>query len=165
MPDIFRKPRAGPARLMAYLVLFPGLALLLNAWVFAGPAAGWAADLANPAWAPPGPVIGAVWVVLFALMGVSLWLVERAGQLEARDPARALILAQYAVSLSWVWFYFARQSVENGFYVTVVAWALAIAALIAIWRANRAAALFFLPLNVWLTLALFLSYSIWQLNA
>lgn len=151
-------------RLLAYLLIFPGLALALNAWIFTTGAGQWAASLENPAWAPAGPVIGAVWIALFALMAVSLWLVDRAGHLEARSPAQALILAQYLVNISWTWLYFGERSVANGFYVTVGAFALSIAALVAIWRANRNAALLFLPLVLWLGFALALSYSVWQLN-
>ena len=165
MTDIFRKPRAGPIRLLIYIAIFAGLALALNGWIFTTGAGDWASSLENPSWAPAGPIIGAVWVMLFTLMAVSLWLVDRAGQLEARDPARALILAQYVVNLSWVWFYFGLQNVANGFYVTVVALALSIATLIAVWRANPNAALVFLPLPLWLVFALALSYATWQLNA
>lgn len=165
MPDIFKKPRAGAARLIAYLVVFPGLAVALNVWIFATGGAQWARTLENPAWSPPGPAIGAAWVALFALMAASLWLVDRAGQLEARGPARTLILAQYAVNMAWTWFYFGLQDVANGFYLTAIALAVSIAALFAIWRANFNAALFWLPLNLWLAFALALSYATWRLNA
>lgn len=164
MPDIFRKPRAGAARLILYLVLFPGIALGLNAWIFTTGAADWARTLEGPAWSPAGPAVGAVWTGLFALMALSLWIVDRAGQLEASRPARGLILLQYVINISWTFFYFGLQNVANGFYVTVVAFAVSIAALASIWRANRSAALVWLPLNVWLAFALALSYATWQLN-
>lgn len=164
LADLFRKPRAGPMRLVAYLIIFPGLAAALNAWIFSTGAAEWAASLQNPAWAPAGPVIGAVWVVMFALMAVSLWLVDRAGRLETRGAAQALILAQYLVNIGWTGLYFGLRDVSYGFYVTVAALALSIAAFIAIWRANRTAALLFAPLVIWLGLALPLSYATWQLN-
>lgn len=164
MADIFRKPRAGAARLIVYLILFPGIALALNAWIFSTGAADWSSALENPAWSPPGASVGAIWTGLFALMALSLWMVDRAGQLEASRPARALILIQYLINISWTWFYFGMENVANGFYVTVLAFAVSIGALVAIWRANRAAALIWLPLNLWLGFALFLSYATWQLN-
>ena len=33
------------------------------------------AELVRPAWAPPGWLFGPVWTALYALMGVSAWLV------------------------------------------------------------------------------------------
>lgn len=152
-------------RLLAYLIVFPGLAAGLNVWIFSTGAAEWAASLQEPAWAPAGPVIGAVWVILFALMAVSLWIVDRVGHLETRGPAQALILAQYAVNIGWTWFYFGLREVDNGFYVSIVAFALSIAAFVAVWRANRTAALLFAPLVIWLGFSLPLSYAVWQLNA
>ncbi|GGE48354.1 tryptophan-rich sensory protein [Marinicauda pacifica] len=164
MADIFHKPRAGVARLIVYLVVFVGIALALNAWIFSTGAAQWSSTLENPSWSPPGYAVGAVWTILFALMALSLWLVDRAGQLEARGPARALVVLQYLINISWTWLYFGLENVANGFYVTVIAFFVAIGALIAIGRANLVAALVWLPLNLWLGFALALSYATWQLN-
>jgi tryptophan-rich sensory protein len=34
----------------------------------------WYSALKKPSWTPPGAVIGAIWTVLYTLMGLSLWL-------------------------------------------------------------------------------------------
>ncbi|MEO0326158.1 MAG: TspO/MBR family protein, partial [Myxococcota bacterium] len=125
--------------------------------------------LANPSWAPPGPVIGTVWVVLFALMGLALYVLDRDGTGRdstgrARSAARAAILAQYAVCMAWTGLYFGLRNVPNGFRVTVVAWLLGALCLALAWRASRRATYLLLPLQGWLTFALGLSWTVWQLN-
>ncbi|ENZ94025.1 tryptophan-rich sensory protein [Xanthomonas fragariae LMG 25863] len=42
-------------------------------------AASFYAELARPAWAPPGWLFGPVWTVLYGMMAVSVWLVWRRG--------------------------------------------------------------------------------------
>lgn len=43
-----------------------------------------------PAFAPPGPAIGGIWVVLFAAMGAARWSVARHRSLRAKSDARAV---------------------------------------------------------------------------
>jgi tryptophan-rich sensory protein len=43
-----------------------------------------------PAFAPPGPAIGAVWVVLFGAMGAARWSVARRRSPRAKSDARAI---------------------------------------------------------------------------
>ena len=51
------------------------LVLGLNALVYG---LGWNDDAgAEPSYAPPGVAVGAIWVLLFALMGIARWLVVR----------------------------------------------------------------------------------------
>ena len=162
--NIFLRPRAGFGRLAIYLLIFVGAALALNGWIFSTGAIGWSRGLSNPDWAPPGAVIGAVWVGLFALMAIALWCVDRFGMDARKDFARAGIVAQYLLNMSWTWAYFGLQNVANGFYVTVAAWALGVVVLVATFRAARAAGLLLLPLQGWLTFALALSWAAWRLN-
>lgn len=156
--------RPGRSRLALYMALFVGAALALNGWIFAGGAAAWAKTLANPSWSPPGPVIGTVWVVLFALMAGALYEVERRGEEGRTTPARVAIVVQYAVNMGWTWGYFGLRRVENGFYVTVVAWLLCIVTIVLSVRATRRAGWLLAPLQGWLTFALALSWTTWRMN-
>lgn len=161
---IFRKPRPQAGRLFLYLVVFVGAAVGLNAWIFSSGAAAWSDSLAEPAWAPPGAAVGAVWTGLFALMAVSAFLVDRSDAPGRRFAARAGVIVLWLVCVSWTWFYFGLQTVANGFYVTVAAFVLGLPVLVLALRASRAAAIALLPLQAWLGFALALSWTIWRLN-
>lgn len=163
--NIFIRPRAGWARLSVYLGVFVGAALTLNAWIFTGPAIEWSRTLTNPGWAPAGPVIGTVWVALFALMAVSVWMVDRYGEYARKDLARIAIFTLYVICMGWTWGFFGLQNIANGFYVTVLAFILCLPALVLVYRAAPLAALLLFPLQAWLGFALFLSWTVWRLNA
>jgi len=163
--NIFIRPRAGWVRLGAYLTAFVGAALALNGWIFTGPAIEWSSRLINPSWAPAGPVIGAVWVSLFALMAFAVWTSDRYGELSRRLSARLSILTLYMICMGWTWGFFGLQSLANGFYVTVLAFIVGLAALGLAYRSAKIAALLLIPLQAWLGFALALSWTVWQLNA
>jgi len=68
-------------------------------------AASFYAQLNKPSWAPPASVFGPVWSVLYALMGVSAWLVWRAPG--PKKAALALFCVQLAANALWSWLFFA----------------------------------------------------------
>jgi benzodiazapine receptor len=156
--------KPGPGRLALYLVVFVGAALAISGAIFATGAIRWSRTLANPSWSPPGPVIGTVWVVLFAFMAGAAFVVDRRATAERARPARAAIIAQWVLNMSWTPLYFGLRNVPNGFYVTVAAWVLCLVTLTVTVRAAKLAAALLAPLFGWLTFALALSWTTWQLN-
>lgn len=165
MANIFRKPRAGAGRLGLYLLVFVGAALALNAWIFSGPAIMWSRSLENPAWAPSGIFIGAVWMVQFTLLALSAFLVDRLGDPTRKDPARLAIIAWWLICLAWPVAYFGFQSIAGGVYLTIAALLMGAPALALAWRTARPAALVLLPLQAWLVFALVLIVTVWRMNA
>ncbi len=149
---------------MAYLTVFVGTALAINGVIFATGAIKWSRTLQNPSWSPPGPVIGTVWVVLFALMAGAAFIVDRRATPSRARPARLAIIAQWTLNMSWTVLYFGLRNVPNGFFVTVAAWMLCLVTMTLTARAAKLAAVFLLPLQGWLTFALALSWTTWQLN-
>jgi tryptophan-rich sensory protein len=154
----------GPSRLFLYLFVFVGAALAINGAIFATGAIRWSRTLLNPSWSPPGPVIGTVWVVLFAFMAGAAYIIDRRAVPERARPARAVLIAQWLLNMSWTPLYFGLRNVPNGFYVTVAAWLLCLVTLTFAARATALAAALVAPLFGWLTFALALSWTTWQLN-
>ncbi len=151
--------------LLAHLAVFVGSALALNGWIFSTGAVAWARTLENPSWSPPGPVIGTVWVVLFALMAVAAHgVATSSSRIFWKRAAWGLIVAEYIVCMTWTWAYFGLENVANGFYVTVAAWVLGLAVLAVTWRASPRSSVYLVPLQGWLTFALALSWTTWRMN-
>ena len=165
MANIFRKPRAGLGRFGLYLLVFAGSALALNAWIFSGPAIMWSRSLENPAWAPSGAFIGAVWMVQFTLLSISAFLVDRLGDPTRKDPARLSIVVWWLICLAWPAVYFGFQSLIGGVVLTIAALVMGVPALALTFRAARPAALVLAPLQAWLIFALVLITTVWRLNA
>lgn len=120
------------------------------------------AQLALPAWAPPAGVFGPVWTVLYALMGVSAWLV-------ARTPGRhraalVLFLVQLAANVLWSWCFFAWRSGALATADVLLLLGLVAATLVAFWRVRRLAGALLLPYLAWVAFASALTIAAWQRN-
>jgi benzodiazapine receptor len=126
----------------------------------------WYPTLIKPSFAPPGSIIGAVWIVLFTLMGVSLYLVWREdGAGRDRNISLGVFAAQLVVNVAWSWAFFGLQSPLAGLVVIAVLWLLILQCIVRFWRISRSAALLLLPYILWVSFATFLNYTIWRLNS
>ncbi|MEO6380565.1 MAG: TspO/MBR family protein [Nitrobacter sp.] len=63
-------------------------------------------ELVRPSWAPPGWLSGPVWSALYALMGVSDWLVWQATNFAGARGALGLFVVQLAINALWTWLFF-----------------------------------------------------------
>lgn len=122
------------------------------------------AALVRPAWAPPGWLFGPVWTALYALMGVSAWLVWRERGFAGARAALALFIVQLAVNALWSWLFFAWRLGGPAFAEVLLLWCLIVATVIAFRRISALAALLLLPYLAWVTFASALTFAVWRLN-
>ncbi|HET7649612.1 MAG TPA: TspO/MBR family protein, partial [Gammaproteobacteria bacterium] len=78
--------------------------------------------------------------------------------------ALSLFLLQLAFNALWSWLFFAWHLGAAAFADIVLLWVLIVATLVAFWRHSRAAGALLVPYLLWVSFALALNYSIWQLN-
>lgn len=121
-------------------------------------------QLTQPAWAPPAAVFGPVWTVLYLMMAVAAWLVWREGGFRAHRTALTLFIVQLALNMLWSWLFFAWHLGALAFADISVLWVLIAATLLCFWRVRPLAAALLIPYLVWVSFALALNYSVWQLN-
>ncbi|GAP38151.1 TspO/MBR family protein [Piscinibacter sakaiensis] len=123
------------------------------------------AQLAQPAWSPPGWVFGPVWSVLFLAMAVAAWLVWRqpAGG-RARTQALGLFVAQLAANALWSWLFFGWRLGGAAFAEVLLLWALVAATMLAFWRQVPAAGWLFVPYLAWVSFASALNLVLWRMN-
>lgn len=122
-------------------------------------------ELARPEWAPPAYVFGPVWTLLYAMMAVAAWLVWRQGGFRAARTALSLFLVQLAANALWSWLFFAWHHGALAFADIVLLWLLIAATLVAFWRHSKTAAALLVPYLLWVSFAMALNYSVWQLNS
>jgi tryptophan-rich sensory protein len=93
--EAVRPPSHPVSHVVAGAAAAIALSVAINALVFG---LGWndSADSGAPGWAPPGWVVGAIWVVLFGLMGAARQLADRGGP---RTWIDALVVACAAYPL------------------------------------------------------------------
>ena len=126
----------------------------------------WYPTLIKPSFTPPGGLIGTVWIVLFTLMGISLFLIWREGN---GGPEKKMALGVFAVQLVvnvlWSWAFFGLQSPLAGIVVIAVLWLLILQCILRFWPISRNAALLLVPYILWVSFAAFLNFTIWRLNS
>lgn len=125
-------------------------------------AASFYAQLNKPSWAPPASVFGPVWSVLYALMGVSAWLVWRSPG--RNGVALGLFGAQLAANALWSWMFFAWHRGALSAVEVLVLLGLIVATLVTFWRTNRLAAVLLVPYLLWVSFASVLTWTLWQSN-
>jgi benzodiazapine receptor len=121
-------------------------------------------QLVRPMWAPPAALFGPVWMTLYALMGISAWMIWRVAGFAAAKTALTLFLIQLAVNALWSWVFFVWHLGVGAFVNIVVLWVLITATLISFWRIRVLAAVLLIPYLLWVSFAAALNFSIWQLN-
>ncbi len=146
-------------RLVIFLAITFGAAAF-GAQFMPGP---WYAEIAKPAWTPPGWVFGPVWSLLYVMIALSAWLVWR--QQPRFGLPLGLWFAQLGLNTIWSWLFFGLERPDLAAIDIVVLLAAIIATACAFARVSRAAALLLLPYALWVGFATALNIAIWRLNA
>jgi len=120
--------------------------------------------LERPAWAPPPWLFGPAWSVLYLLMAVAAWRVQRAATPDNARPALLLYVVQLAANALWTWLFFAWQRGAWAFAEILLLWMLIAATIVMFSRRDRIAGLLLVPYIAWVSFATCLCYSIWQRN-
>lgn len=121
-------------------------------------------QLVQPSWAPPAWLFGPVWSILFALMGISAWLIWRDHGFRGAGPALKLYGAQLVANALWTWLFFAWHQGAIALAEIAVLWVLIAATIFMFWRLHRVAALLLTPYFAWVGFAGALNLALLRLN-
>lgn len=125
----------------------------------------WYATLQKPGFSPPNWLFAPVWIILFALMGISTYLVWNKG-LENREVKTSLFIfgIQLALNVLWSFLFFGLQSPFYAFMEIIVLWAAIALTILSFFKVSKTAGLLLLPYILWVSFAMILNYYIWKLN-
>ena len=124
----------------------------------------WYAELAKPAWTPPGWVFGPVWGILYLAMSIAAWLIWRMRTEAVIYLPLGLYLGQLLLNGLWSWLFFGRQLIGMALIDLLL---LVVILAITIWsfcRVAKAPALLLIPYLLWGCFAAALNFQIWRLN-
>ncbi len=153
-------------RTVATMIAFPLACVLLGAasGIAASPGA-WYAELNKPDWTPPGWVFGPVWTILYAIMGVSTWLVWRRRHEAAVVWPLTAFGVQLVLNLIWSPLFFGLQRPDLAFFDIAVLLVAIVATIALFARVSRPAAVLLTPYLAWVLFAAALNFTIWRMNA
>jgi benzodiazapine receptor len=117
----------------------------------------------KPPLSPPAILFPIVWTILFILMGISAYEIYESDT-DCRKPALIVFGVQLAVNFLWSIIFFNLRAFPFAFLWLILLWGLVLAMILLFNRCRRCAALLQIPYLLWVTFALYLSYSVWMLN-
>jgi tryptophan-rich sensory protein len=124
----------------------------------------WYAGLVKPPLNPPNWIFGPVWSTLFALMGVSAYLVWRRRKEMSAVWALAFFALQLALNVLWSYLFFGLHAPAFAAIEIVALWLSILWTAIEFAKISRLSAALLAPYLLWVAFAVYLNYSIVLLN-
>jgi len=133
--------------------------------IFVVPNIPWLDSLRRPGFAPPNWVITPVWLMLFTLMGFSLYLIlNKRSEDKGTRVALGIFGVQLVINTSWNYFFFGLRSLLSGLIVIIVMWVTIAITIAAFFRVSKKAGALLLPYLLWVSVAALINYYLWILN-
>ncbi len=124
----------------------------------------WFSALEMPANYPPGWLFGAVWTVLYAMMGFALAVVAAAKGARGRGVAVLAFVVQLVLNLAWSPMFFGYRQITGALMLIALLDLAVIGTIALFWRVRRSAAVLMLPYLAWILFATLLTWQILQAN-
>ncbi len=123
----------------------------------------WYAALQKPWFTPPNWLFAPVWLVLYFLMGGTLYLLWG-----KRPQSRTAVMAfgvQLVLNVAWSAAFFGAHELFYGFVTIALLWLAILVTAALSYRVSRSAAVLLIPYALWVAIASALNYYVWVLNA
>lgn len=141
-------------------IAFSQLAGVIGSIVTSGNISGWYQTLAKPAFQPPSVVFGPVWIVLYSLIGVTLYLVYR------QKDIRALgwFIANWIVNIAWNITFFGLHNPLLALITIILLVGIICGMMNSFYRIDRRTLFLLAPYLAWVLFASILNAAIVALN-
>jgi len=120
-------------------------------------------NINQPPLAPPSILFPIVWTILFALMGISSYMVYTSNAKNKRE-ALALYGVQLIVNFIWPLIFFNMQAYFAAFLWLLLLWVLVALMIWQFYKAKPWAAYLQIPYILWLTFAAYLNFAVFMMN-
>lgn len=153
-----------PLRAILLVVIVIATVGLGGVSALAGGPDAWYAALERPPLSPPNWVFGPVWTLLYAMMGVSCWLLVTSPTSRERTISLALFATQLLLNLAWTPIFFRLHRTDLASIEIVILLVAIVATIYFSSRVSKFAALLLLPYAAWVSFATYLCLGFWWLN-
>jgi translocator protein len=124
----------------------------------------WYSTLNRSALTPPSYMFGIVWTLLYAMMGLSAWILWRQQRFPGLTLIKSLYAAQLLLNWSWTPLFFGYHCIALSLIVLVLMTITVLMLIYLSYRRIRWVSLLMAPYGLWLLLATYLNFYIWQHN-
>lgn len=123
----------------------------------------WYVTLAKPSFSPPNFIFGPVWTMLYALMGISLYLVWTS-KVKSKKQALKYFFVQLGLNAMWSIIFFGLKKPGLAFFEIIALWIAIYLTIKAFQKISKVASYILYPYFAWVSFASVLNLSIWILN-
>ncbi len=125
----------------------------------------WYASLTKPFFSPPNYVFGPVWAMLYALMGVSAYLIWKKG-LKKKVVRHAMLYFVIQLVFNFIWsiLFFGLHSPLLGLIDILALWISLSITMMTFYKISKAASYLLIPYLLWVSFATILNAAIAILN-
>jgi tryptophan-rich sensory protein len=120
--------------------------------------------IVQPPLSPPALVFPIVWVLLYALMGISAAISYLSPPSEQRSSSLELYMLQLTVNFFWSILFFRLQAFGDALIWLIVLWVLILWMILSFRKVSPLAAKLQIPYLLWVTFAGYLNAGVWLLN-
>ena len=121
-------------------------------------------EINKPPLSPPGWLFPVVWTILYALMGVVLYIVVMAKDTKYNLPAYISFGVQLFFNFFWSIIFFNAKAYLFAFIWLILLWVAIIANIYFFYKVNKTAGKILIPYLIWVTFAGYLNFGIYLLN-
>lgn len=151
--------------LLVFCVLICEAAGAVGAYFTFPAVSSWYPGLIKPVFSPPNWLFGPVWTILYALMGISLYLVWKSGSPKKLIASYSkLFFVHLAVNSLWSIVFFGARNIFGALIVLVILWILIFTLIIKSAKMSKLASNLLLPYLAWVSFAGILNLSLFLLN-
>jgi len=151
-------------RALIISIIIPFIAAGIGSYFTSSAISTWYAILAKPYFNPPNYLFGPVWTVLYALMGVSLYLVWNSRKKLVKRTTYIIFGLQLGMNTLWSIVFFGMKNPETALTVIIALWILIAMNIYIFYKINKIAGLIMIPYLLWVSFASVLNYYIVILN-
>jgi benzodiazapine receptor len=125
----------------------------------------WYATLQKPYFTPPNWIFAPVWILLFTLMGISLYLILIENLKDKTVKIGVAIFSfQLILNISWSFLFFSLQNILYALIEIIILWFVILFTIYQFFKINKKSSYLLIPYLLWVTFAAVLNFTIWRLN-
>lgn len=122
----------------------------------------WYVYLNKPSFSPPNWLFGPVWLLLYILMGVSLYLVWTSKK--KNIVAVEIFLIQLLLNYFWSYIFFGLHNIGLAFVEIIALWFSILFVAFKFWKINKTSTYLLVPYLAWVSFATLLNFMLLILN-
>lgn len=147
---------------LAFSIIVCQFAGIIGSFFTASSIPTWYTTLNKPYFNPPSWLFGPVWIILYLLMGISLYII-----LESKTKSKYPIYifgTQLILNTFWSIIFFGLKSPLFAFIEIIILWFTILLTIISFNKISKKASYLLIPYILWVTFAAILNFSIYYLN-